>query len=171
MEHYRYAVLAGYWSVSDTHDDYFYINSNNNERSTESSHRVLREALFTTLQKITASGTTPVIIKDNPEISKALFQCSRRNLLPYYNQVCLTPIKEIEAQQQKMNKVFDELAVAFPQLLFIDPKDVMCKDGYCSTELSGVPVYRDEDHLNGIGSRLLGEAYMAEVGTPFKAAQ
>ncbi|MBR0662132.1 acyltransferase family protein [Neoroseomonas oryzicola] len=40
----------------------------------------------------------------------------------------------------------------------IDLDVALCGSGMCATQMDGVPLYRDGDHLSGPGSRLLGEA-------------
>jgi peptidoglycan/LPS O-acetylase OafA/YrhL len=59
-----------------------------------------------------------------------------------------------------------EIKERFPQVNFIDMKDVMCKNGLCQLSIDGIIVYRTFDHLNTIGARLMAEEYLKKVGNP-----
>ena len=56
----------------------------------------------------------------------------------------------------------------FPNVNFIDMKDVMCQDSRCDLTLNGTILYRNHNHLNLIGGRLIGEKYLKELGNPLK---
>ena len=47
----------------------------------------------------------------------------------------------------------------------------MCDKALCFTEMQGMPLYADEDHLNGLGSKIVGERYLAEYGNPLIVEQ
>ena len=49
----------------------------------------------------------------------------------------------------------------FPDIVFINPDEVICIKGLCSPVLEGVLLYRDEGHLNDVGSRLIGRKLLA----------
>ena len=42
----------------------------------------------------------------------------------------------------------------------------MCDEQRCQTVLNGVPLYRDESHLNHIGSLELGKVYLEQFANP-----
>jgi hypothetical protein len=44
----------------------------------------------------------------------------------------------------------------------------MCKNGKCDIELNNTIVYRNADHLNTSGAKLLGELYLKKYGNPLK---
>jgi hypothetical protein len=67
--------------------------------------------------------------------------------------------------------MFEEIARAYPQVRFIDPNLVLCNEQQCATELDGVPLFRDDDHLNRIGAEWLGKKYLERFGNPFEAAK
>jgi hypothetical protein len=76
----------------------------------------------------------------------------------------------MDEQQANKRALFAELAKTFPTLEFIDPTTILCDKKHCRTEIEGVPLYRDDDHLNRIGSSSLGERYLQENGNPFLLA-
>jgi peptidoglycan/LPS O-acetylase OafA/YrhL len=61
-----------------------------------------------------------------------------------------------------------EIKKRFPQINFIDMKDVMCHNKECQLTINGVVVYRSNDHFNTIGGRLMAEKYLTEIGNPLK---
>ncbi|MCK5886576.1 MAG: acyltransferase, partial [Alcanivorax sp.] len=54
----------------------------------------------------------------------------------------------------------------FPDILWINPKKVICDDSRCQTVLNGIPLYRDESHLNHVGSTEIGRLYLERFGNP-----
>jgi hypothetical protein len=56
----------------------------------------------------------------------------------------------------------------FPSVKVIDLNDVMCKDKTCDIELENTIVYRNFNHLNTSGARLIGEKYLKLWGNPLK---
>jgi len=43
----------------------------------------------------------------------------------------------------------------------IDPLQVLCSDGWCSSALDGQPAYQSFDHLTGVGARRVIEWLLA----------
>ena len=64
-------------------------------------------------------------------------------------------------------KYFDEIRTRYPQVNLIDPNQVICHDNICSPMLNFIPLYRDEGHLNDVGSRLIGESLISKGVTLF----
>jgi peptidoglycan/LPS O-acetylase OafA/YrhL len=170
MHRYKYVALAGYWSIADLKPDRYFISDQKNpELSQAVTHRVMTRAFHDSIERIVEAGSVPVLIRDNPTAPDELFNCSRRKLLPFYNQPCEFSREEIDEVQMFANQLIDQLVVAYPQIIVIDPNAIICADDVCRTELDGVPIYRDDDHLNRIGSETLGEIYVRELGNPFSA--
>jgi hypothetical protein len=58
--------------------------------------------------------------------------------------------------------MFSSLSQKFPELTFIDPNKAMCEKGICHAMIDGVPLYRDPEHLNDAGSRVIGNALLKQ---------
>lgn len=169
LHRYKYVALAGYWSIPDLKPDrYFFSDLSNPELSNQTTRKVLERAFSDSIRQIILAGSIPVIIKDNPTVPDQLFNCSRRKLLPFYNEPCEFSRAIVDSQQSFINTLIDRFAETHPSLLVIDPNKIICASGTCSTELEGMPIYRDDDHLNQMGSQILGALYIAKVGNPFK---
>lgn len=168
MSRYRYVVFAGYWSVSDFKGDrYFFVSEEHPQTSQANSAAGIAKALRESVRAALASGVTPVILYDNATAPKSDFKCSRMNLLPFHSKECAFPREEMDTQQAVKRQLFRELAGEFPSLNFIDPTRILCDSQLCFTELDGLPLYRDDDHLNQQGSIWLGHAYLKQFGNPF----
>lgn len=61
-----------------------------------------------------------------------------------------------------------EIKRKFPSIIIINLNDVMCENGDCKIELNNTIIYRNSDHLNTSGARLLGEAYLKKHNNPLK---
>ena len=168
-DNYGAIVLAGYWSLTDIKGDrYFFVTNANPEPSQANSNANIAAGLRETLRRITKAGSTPVLIYDNPQVEKRDFKCSRMNLLPFHDEPCSFPLSYVEEQQRLKRALFAQLADEFPQLKFIDPNSLLCSKDSCYTELEGVPLYRDDDHLNQVGSEWLAKKMLENGNNPLK---
>lgn len=74
----------------------------------------------------------------------------------------------IQLTPRPHNYIVYEIKRKFPSILVIDLNDVMCKDGKCELEIDKTIVYRNSNHLNTSGARLIGEKYLKLKGNPLK---
>jgi|TARA_R110002073_G_scaffold11861_4_gene53438 peptidoglycan/LPS O-acetylase OafA/YrhL len=168
IHRYEYVVLAGYWSIADLKPDrYFLSGPKNPDLSPAVTRKVMTRAFHDSVRRIVEAGSVPVLIRDNPTAPDELFNCSRRKLLPFYDEPCEFPREEMDEAHAYANELIDELEAMHPEVMVIDPNAIICAEDVCRTELDGVPIYRDDDHLNRIGSETLGEVYIRELGNPF----
>ena len=166
---YEYVVLAAYWAFPQIKPGRrFYAKTADGSLSLAASMTVLRSALFSTVQEIVDQGVTPVIVKDTPTITKTVLKCAyKQALYTRFDQACRIARSAAMEQRRLTAPVFETLAAHFPDLRFIDPLPLLCDEQHCDVLIDGVPVYRDRDHLNATGSKLLGEEYRALNGSPF----
>ena len=165
---YKYVLLAGYWSITDIKPDRYFMASEAQPQLTHhNSIGNIDGAMREAIERIIAAGATPVIVHDNPTAGDLEFKCSRRNLLPFHKAECTFDRAKVDQQQSIKRKMFGEIAQTYPQVRFIDPNLVLCDEQQCATELDGVPLFRDDDHLNRIGAEWLGQKYLERFGNPF----
>jgi hypothetical protein len=74
----------------------------------------------------------------------------------------------ITAYKRPNNYIIKEIKRKFPSIIIIDLNKLMCKNGKCDIELNNTIVYRNADHLNTSGAKLLGELYLKKYGNPLK---
>lgn len=166
---YRYVVLAGYWSgPAIKRGRLFYADHKGTELSLNESRRLLEAGMTEGLEAIVRTGAIPVIIRDNPTFQKATLKCVTKQFLQYTSDSCYEPGEIATAQRLFWEDILSELRQRFPQLIVIDPLPIFCDSERCSAVVGGLPAYRDDDHLNGVGSAQLGKAFLERFPVPFE---
>jgi hypothetical protein len=66
-------------------------------------------------------------------------------------------------RQQSIDRDFTRTAVEAAGGQVVEPRDALCPDGTCRTELNGSVVYRDDNHLSRSGSELLAPLFVAAI--------
>jgi hypothetical protein len=74
----------------------------------------------------------------------------------------------IPAYPRPYSYIVYEMKRKFPSIIIIDLNDVMCHNGKCELEIDSTIVYRNGNHLNTSGARLIGERYLKLKGNPLK---
>ncbi|MBK4997758.1 acyltransferase [Pseudomonas sp. S31] len=131
QNHYPYVVLAGNWPPD------------------EASQGLVEASLE---KAVTASGEV-IVILDNPMIEKGA-TCPIRQLMFGLGHDCAVA-------ERSRPHYWAHVHARFPQIRFIDPDQVICHAGSCSPMIDGTLLYLDRAHLNGVGSRFIGEALLA----------
>lgn len=165
---FKTVILAGFWAAPDVkRDSIFYTQDTSFKPSLSDSYETLRQQLYVTLQFIIERNVQPIIIQDSPAIERSVFYCSQKSMLSSFDEDCKTNIDIIRQQQRIPEGIFEDIKRDFPQVTFIDPKNIICDASSCYASLAGVPLYRDRNHLNGQGSILLAKHYEEYIGNPF----
>ncbi|MBV1880904.1 MAG: acyltransferase [Pseudomonadales bacterium] len=152
-------ILSGQWPV---------VIEAEGTTSSESGYKLaLSVGLQRTIKAIISSGAQPIIIKNGARANTLSPKCPITKIL--YNESIMCDLNVVDMIQENIviESIFDELAAQFPELLLIDPKEVMCGDKVCYSELDDVPLYLDGNHLNDIGSRVIAKHYLKALGNPF----
>ena len=83
---------------------------------------------------------------------------------PYLNEEDLfIPFKE-----RPKDYIVNEIKARFKDVIVIDLNDAMCENGRCSLKINNTIVFRDRDHLNTSGAKLMGERYLKLKGNPLQ---
>lgn len=98
---------------------------------------------------IVNSGAKVIIILENAPIERAE-SCPIRKLMYGLS-------KECDVRETNHAEYWKDVKNTYPHVLFVDPNDVICKNGVCSPVVDRTLLYRDSGHLNDIGSRLVGK--------------
>lgn len=141
---YKYVILAGSWPSEGT-DEFF---------------TKLQEGMVNSIASILSSGAKPIIILNSYGTANA--NCPIRRLLHGGSESC---DKKREPRDRQM-EMFSALKKTFPQLTYIDPNEAMCDKITCHSMIGAIPLYRDAEHLNDIGSRVIGKI-LVEKGVHF----
>lgn len=151
--HFRYVVLAGFWSSEPKRD--------------------LETEMRFVVDKIVNAGATPVIFKDNPyhepDLSRCILYRKRGWIAPDEN--CNIPYSFVADTQARVDHIIDRMKVAYPQTVIIDPKQIMCNSFECATYMSNIALYKDANHINAKAAAMLGARYLSRQGNPFARSQ
>ncbi|CAH0203774.1 acyltransferase family protein [Pseudomonas brassicacearum] len=128
QNHYPYVVLAGAWPRDAAAGD----------------------AIEASIKRVAQNSGQVIVILSNQHIEKAA-TCPVRRLMFATQRPCSVPL-DITATY------WDGIRARLPQVRFIDPNRVICPAGLCSPIIDGQLLYRDDAHLNDIGSRFIGRA-------------
>ena len=158
-KNFNYVVLAASWPGITTKRIF------NKEKITNpvKVKEVFTLQLIETLEIIQNTGAIPILVYDTPTLEGNSPNCTIKKAL--YN-------SSLECSIKSNNNAFLKEVVAtvknqFPLLIEIDVQKVMCEEKTCSMELDGVPLFRDEDHLNEIGAKVLADEYSKQFQNPF----
>ncbi|WP_150466987.1 acyltransferase family protein [Francisella sp. SYW-9] len=147
---YKYVILAGEWSKG------IYSSS--------------IKSIKKSIKLIIDNDATPIIILDTPTLSSNisnLCPLEQQNLPFLFDKhSCQINANFVKEQQLAFSNLIRKLKKEFPQMIIIDPKKAICNDKFCNIEINNIPIYADSNHLNYIGSKLLGKKYMTEYGNP-----
>lgn len=67
---------------------------------------------------------------------------------------------KIQAKQQELTLKLYKMLSQINIVEFININSILCNDGLCQTNINGVPLYRDGNHLNHYGSQVIAKKYI-----------
>lgn len=126
------------------------------------------DALRETIKAVVGYGSVPVLIKGNPTLQSDISRCTLNNHRFGLDADCSLVRSEFDSKFANWNQMVVSLEEEFETLLVIDPSRVICDDDYCYSEIEGLPLYKDGNHLNYMGSEFIGELYLKRFGNPFR---
>ena len=160
---FDYVVLAASWPGITTKRIFDQVRITSPDKVKELFSRKLIE----TLEIITKTGATPIIAYDTPTLKGKSPNCTIKKALYNSSLVCsITP-----NDNDLLREVVGSIKNRFPLLIEIDVQKIMCQKSTCSMELNGVPLFRDEDHLNEIGAKAIAKEYSQKLHNPFTKAK
>ncbi|MEG3134634.1 acyltransferase family protein [Rouxiella sp. T17] len=169
IEHdkFDYVIIAQKW---DSYETVVATNKAEEIHSIEWSRNQISLALNNAIDIIIKSGATPVIMKQIPTVTEGANNCFSQHIKfrrPYVADSCHMTISQSEKNDWSAT-LFNQLKNKYPTLIFIDPRDALCTGNRCIEEFDGIPVYRDDNHINNYASLKLGQLYLKLKGNPLK---
>src|SRR5690606_22406176 len=79
---------------------------------------------------------------------------------------CSIAAAEVNQRLQNFIAFRQKAQRQFPEVMWINPRAVICGEARCQTVLNGIPLYRDEHHLNNVGAREISRVYRERFGNP-----
>ncbi|MEF9995038.1 MAG: acyltransferase family protein [Burkholderiaceae bacterium] len=99
--------------------------------------------------------TRPVyLVRPVPELKRHVPNAMARALLQRRETEVSIPIDEYRERNAAVWQAQDE-AIAQCGVRLLDPSEILCREGRCSGERDGLPIYFDDDHLNERGGEFL----------------
>lgn len=123
-----------------------------------------QQYIVDTVQWLEQKGHTVVMLEDVPTLpSSSYAYCAMKSRTD-----CSLPLETVEEEQKDFYRLKEKLSQTFPNVAWINPRKVMCEENQCETVLNGIPLYRDDNHLNYIGSKEMGKEYLERFGNPLE---
>ncbi len=111
-------------------------------------------------------GHTVIMVEDAPILpSKSYAYCQLKN-----KPDCSLPFAKVQQDLQAFAKFKGVAQQQFPAVRWLDPLPIICDAERCNTVIDGTPLYRDENHLNYVGSTMVGRLYRERFGNPLLPA-
>jgi hypothetical protein len=115
---------------------------------------------------------TPIILGSIAENGKNLRSCFYRHLalrMPYEGDCKFSADNKFEKDRRDgVQQFFERLKAKYPAVIIIDVQAVECPSGSCDAQIDDVPIYEDENHINGYASVRLARRYLSRFGNPLR---
>ena len=167
----KHIIMAQNWLGYAEGDNMIYTDSD--KRSMEYSQQRIEESVLQAMEYFTNNGASLIIIKSAPGNDVNQKDCFYQHIREHReirSDECLIDTKDELKNNAKafIDQLFEKIGQRHPDTIFIDPRDVQCKEGICFTSINGVHMYEDEEHLNSYASRWLAEEYLKKYGNPLE---
>lgn len=161
--------LAGRWAMytettrseGEKGSRVFLGDSSDYSESLENSRRAFRAGMDATIEQLIAYSKRPVLFEQAPAYpflpSNCLVRKARYSWLS--EESCDIDKASVDKRQHYANAVISEMEKKYPELIVIRLNKFICQGDVCFSELNGVPLYLDNDHLNAKGSEMLFDLY------------
>ena len=116
------------------------------------------EGFSSTIEALLKAGKSVTLVGDVPTFNKNPIQCLSRKL----SANCILSIRDVELQRMIYDNVLDRLANEF-RLNYVRIDEIFCSDKICSMSQGNSILYRDNHHLNIIGSKIVGKFLAAKL--------
>ncbi|NOU49144.1 acyltransferase [Pseudoalteromonas sp. JBTF-M23] len=152
----RYVFLAGAWAG--------YTQGNLLSKYEQNKIAALNETIEITLNQLIAAGIYPIVIEMLP---RQKVDNSRCFLKVHANR---TSDELEDCRVSATSAAFPDISNAFAflkdkyteQASFVSVESIFCEGSDCPTYLNNIPIYRDNNHLNLLGSIELGKRFIKQ---------
>ncbi len=163
--HYDYVIIGEFWP---TYLSDHVIHKVGDKRSLDLTKERLARALDQAINIIAESGAKPVLIHSTALLPDKKHDCFYKHIklrTAYDPKQCSFNYLLTE-DEQWLRQLFREMKMKHPQLVLIDPKKVQCQNQICTSDINGIPVFRDGVHITDYASYQLGSLYLQKFHNP-----
>jgi len=152
---FDFVILAANWPTKTP----FVYESRMNDMLSE-----YKSGLLNTIRYIKKSGAEVIIMEDTPGTGDLDFNCPVKRLMANDDRSCVANVDKngmsyfpsiLEGMEEKES--FYRYNIS----------QLICDGSKCKLEINGTPIYKDNGHLNKVGSELLSELFIKDSGNLF----
>jgi len=146
--------LAGAWEG--------YIRGNSlGGKTTEDKRTLLFSKLKDTINTLTDLDINVVVFDMLPRPTTDMSRCEFKKVaFPQFNKTRICEF-ELSENQKLSSDALDEMISSLDNdVELLSLKSLLCQGGFCKSDLDGIPIYRDSNHLNSVGSKTLAKYFL-----------
>ena len=103
-----------------------------------------------------------IVLEDVPELpSSSYAECLLKSM-----EDCAIDASKVENNLANFQRFKEAARQQHPDIIWTNPRKVLCNEARCETVLNGIPLYRDESHLNNVGAIEIGKEYLKRFDNP-----
>ncbi|MCK0155117.1 acyltransferase [Alcanivorax sp. S6407] len=123
---------------------------------------VFEDAFVDTISWLEDKGHKVIVLEDVPELpSSSYAECLLKSMKD-----CTVSAVEVENELENFYRFKRTVSQQHPDVIWVNPRKVLCDEARCQTILNGIPLYRDESHLNNVGAIEIGKEYLKRFENP-----
>lgn len=130
-----------------------------NEKRVADTTTFFQQAERKTFQRLIEANKRVIFILDIPRLNFHPSSCVKRPFKisgQMERTPCAVPFEAWQQNHENYQKVLFDILKDFPQITVWNPTGAFCDDKYCWAVRDNKMLYRDENHLNEVGSLYLG---------------
>ena len=131
--------------------------------------KILHDGLVRTLDLLQKADKQVIIVLDNPYLPFEPSRCARRPVLSDIGGQCRFPRKlwTDRASRRFYEGLIREVAPKYSNVHIVDLADQLCDKNMCTAVKGNKVLYRDFDHLNMDGSKLVAPVLLKAIDEVF----
>ncbi|MEZ5922959.1 MAG: acyltransferase family protein [Hyphomicrobiaceae bacterium] len=164
-------VLAARWSIYYETDQFmrpndprWYVVAHENQRTDKATtQRLIEASLASTVDKLLSEGHAVVLVDQVPEFGSKQLDCFLATITTTdARPPCGPDAQTIRERLGPASRMLARVTEQVPEdwksrVALLEPAPRMCNTDRCSLDIAGTYLYRDDDHLNPTGARIIVE--------------
>jgi len=158
IEYLRQSESVEHVILSAAFDDYFKVDAEmfvNGEITRSINPSLIIERIIETISAVRLAGKNPIIVSPPPTTGFDVGECLERkamNLVVFDRQDCTIEYNDYRNINAAVIAALTEIEHSTGvKVLWLD--ELMCRNSRCATEVGGILLYRDKEHLSVDGSK------------------
>ena len=155
----KYVVLAASWPGEGTTK----LFAGKRLTDTKEKRALLEARLSDMVAFLSTKNIKVILLEDTPDLGGKSAKCPIQKEL-FKADIDCTVVRPIN---HFVSEIFADVKNQFANVAVIKMREFICEGELCVMEKAGIPLFRDDDHLNVQGSALLGREYRKLYANPF----